>query len=83
MLSTDYVCRILSKLEFLYGFSKNTQISNLMKNLPVGAQLFYTNGQTDMQTKYDETNSGFRKFANAFKKQPHGVLREGTAASFL
>jgi len=36
------------KLELLDRFSKNTQISNLMKIRPIGAELFHTDGRTDM-----------------------------------
>jgi len=42
---------ILIKLEFSDLFSKNIQILNLMKNCPVGAEMFHaderTNGRTD------------------------------------
>ena len=34
-------------LNVIDGFSKNTQISNLMKIRPVGAKLFRADGQTD------------------------------------
>jgi len=37
-------------------FSKNTEISNLIKMRPVAAQLFHADGQTD---KHDETDSRF------------------------
>jgi len=47
-------CQILIKLNFIYRFSKNTQISNFMKILSFGAELFYGDGrkpgQTDRQT---------------------------------
>jgi len=33
---------------FLGRFSKNTHIQNFMKILPVGAELFLTDGRTDM-----------------------------------
>ena len=37
-------------MNFLDGFSKkNTQISNVIKILPMGAELFLANGQTDMK----------------------------------
>jgi hypothetical protein len=61
-------------LNFLDIFSKNTQISNLVQNHPVGAQLFhehgltdgYIDGQTDRQTdRQDEDNSRLLNFANA------------------
>jgi len=39
------------KLDFSQQFfSKNTQISNLMTIRSVGAELFHTDGQTDVQT---------------------------------
>jgi hypothetical protein len=37
-------------LNFLDTFSKNTQILNFMKIRPLGAELFYVEGQTDGQT---------------------------------
>ena len=42
-------------------FEKNPQISNVIKILPVGAELFYANGRTDEQTV------AFRNFAKAPK----------------
>jgi len=41
MQSTRYSCQILSKLEFFLRMFKNCQISNFMKILPVGAELFH------------------------------------------
>jgi hypothetical protein len=35
------------KLNFLHRFSKNLQISNVMKICPVVAQLFHAEGRTD------------------------------------
>ena len=47
-------------MNFLDIFSKNTQISYLMKMRPVGIELFYADGQTDRQTdRHDEANSRF------------------------
>jgi len=44
---TCYSCQILIKLDFfLDRFSKNTQISNCLKILPVGAELFHTDRLT-------------------------------------
>jgi len=37
----------LSDFEFFGQFSKNTQISNFMKNCQVGAELFHADRQTD------------------------------------
>jgi len=45
------------KLNFFDRFSKNTQISNLMKLSPVGAWLFHVEGQT-----FDKSNSCFLQF---------------------
>jgi len=49
VILVKYVCG----LNFPDRFSKNTQISNLMKIRPVGAKLFHanrrTNGQTDLR----------------------------------
>ena len=54
-------------LNFLYGFSKNTQISNFMKICPLGAELFHAGRRTDARTdgrtdKHDEANNRFPKF---------------------
>ena len=44
---------------FLDRFSKNTQVSNLIKIRPVGAELFHEDGQTG---RHDEANSRFSQF---------------------
>jgi len=55
----------LSDFNKIYNFlsdrvSKNTQILNLMKICPVGAELIYAVGQTDERTdRHDETNIRF------------------------
>ena len=54
---------MLGDLIFLDGFSKNTQISNLMKIRPVGAELFHGDGQTGVT----EANSRFSLFGEAPK----------------
>ena len=46
------------------GIFKNSQVSNFMKILPMGAELFHAGGQTDRNTKSVFT---FRNFANASK----------------
>jgi len=51
------------KLDSPRHISKNTQVSNFMKIRPVGAELFHTDGRTDM-TKLIVV---FRNFANAHK----------------
>ena len=61
------------KLEILDIFSKNTQISNVIKIRPVGTELFQADGQTDM-TKVIVV---FRKFANAPKS--HTISLEAVA----
>jgi len=59
------------KLEILDRFSKNTQISDFMKILPVGAKFsMRTNGQTNRQTT--KVIVAFSNFANAPRKP--GVL---------
>jgi hypothetical protein len=45
-------------LNFLNRISKNTEISNFMKNHPVGAGLFYVNRQAGRQ---DDANSHLPK----------------------
>jgi hypothetical protein len=40
--------RFLRNLNFIDSFWKNTQISNILKIRPVGAELFRVDGQTDM-----------------------------------
>jgi len=46
---TPVIFATLMKLDiFFYIFWKNSQISSFMKIRPVGAQLFHTDGETDM-----------------------------------
>ena len=63
-----YSCQFQSNFDFLDRFSKNSGISNFMKILSVGAELFhvYTDRRKDERTdRYDETKVAFRNFANA------------------
>jgi hypothetical protein len=46
---------------FLGIFSKNTQISSLIKIRPVGAELFHADGWTDTD-RLDEASSRFSQF---------------------
>jgi hypothetical protein len=57
-------------LNFLGRFSKNIQISNFKKILPVGAELFHVDGRTEM-TKLMVISSNFAK---APKNQPINVV---------
>jgi hypothetical protein len=52
------------KLEFIDSFLKNTQTPNFMKSRPVGAELFHTDGRTDMA----KLIVAFRNFVNAPEK---------------
>jgi hypothetical protein len=52
------------KLEFFDRFSKNTQVSNFIKILPMGAELFHADGRIDMTRLL----VAFRNFANASKR---------------
>ena len=53
------------KLEFSRRGFENTAILNFMKIRPVGAELFYTDGRTDMAKLTDV----FRNFTNASKSE--------------
>ena len=52
-----------NETEFVDRFLKNTQISNFMTIRPVGDELFYKDGQTDMT----KLLVALRNFANAPK----------------
>jgi len=57
------------KLGFFGRFSKNSHISNLIKILPVGAEMFHadrrTKEWTDGQTDMTKLMVAFDKFVNA------------------
>jgi hypothetical protein len=58
-----FACRISTKLKFLGRFSKNTQMSHVMKIRLVVAELFHADGRTDRQTdRYKGSNSRFSQF---------------------
>jgi len=50
------------KFNFLNRFSKNTQMSNLMRFRPVGAELFHAVGRDWPTDRHDEANSRFSQF---------------------
>jgi len=58
-------------MNFVERFSKKTQISNFMKNRPVGDESFHVHGRTDRQTDtHTHTTklaANFSNFANAPK----------------
>jgi hypothetical protein len=65
MSITGYSCQILMAFGFLStDFRKNTQISNLMKVRPEGAEVFHVDRGTDSMTKLIVA---FRNFSNAPK----------------
>ena len=60
--------RFWRQLNLLDRFSKNPQISNLMKIRLVGAELFHTQGRTKRRSVYhDEVNSLFRTLLTRIK----------------
>jgi len=70
--------RFQPNLNFLYRLTKSMQISNFMKIRPVGAELFYADGQTDKQTGMTKLIVAFRNFANAPKSHfPVDNLEDG------
>ena len=66
-----YFCsyQIVTKLDILKRFSKNNQITNFTKILPVGAELFtHPDRRTDRETDVTKLIIAFRCFANATKQ---------------
>ena len=61
-------CQILSNLNFLYKFSKTTQLSNPTKICPVGSKLFHADGRTN---RHEKQIAAYRNFANAPKNGWH------------
>ena len=47
-----FIVRLQENLNFPNRISKNTQISNLVKICPVGAELFHAGGRTDGQSLF-------------------------------
>jgi hypothetical protein len=65
------LARFQLTLYFLDRVSKNPQILNSMKILPVGAELFHAHGQRD---RHEEAIVAFRNFANGSKNRSILVL---------
>jgi len=61
-------------LYFLDRFSKNTQMSRLMKIRPTGAELFHADGQADV---HDEADIGFSQFCERGPKTWVLIQKEG------
>jgi hypothetical protein len=68
-------CKININLNFLGRFSKNPQISNLMKIRPVEIELFHADGRPGRRTNMMKQIAAIRKFANAPKATKHLNLR--------
>jgi hypothetical protein len=65
---------MFNETNFLDIFSKNTQISNLIKIRPVVAELFRADGQTDVT----KLVVAFLSSANAPKNKLHGTTNQKT-----
>jgi hypothetical protein len=64
-------------MKFIDRFLKNNKISNLIKILPMGAELFHVEKLTEGQTDMTKLKVAFRNFANATKNSkfcPQNVL---------
>jgi hypothetical protein len=57
------------KLEFIDSFSKNTQISDFLKILPVGAELFHA----ERFGGHDEANNPYSQFYERAKDSDTGI----------
>jgi hypothetical protein len=55
-------------LNFLGRFSKNTEISNVMKNCPMEAELFHADGWSDRQTDMMKLPVTVRNSTNVLQK---------------
>jgi hypothetical protein len=61
MYSARYSCQILMRLDFIDRFSKNSL--NLIKIVPLAAEVFYEDRQTDSWTNgHDEANNRISQF---------------------
>ena len=66
-----FSCQILVDLNFIFRFSKNTQISNFMETPPVGAELFHADSRMDGRTDtWRSLQSLFRSSENVPKDLP-------------
>ena len=91
--SVRYSCQILLDSNFLDRVCKNTQMSNLIKILPVGAEILHADGRTEGQTDMMKLVVVLSNFAKAPKKPTsfccsefgqHGVgLLEGTTEIWM
>jgi len=75
--------RFKSNLKIHGIFSKNFQISNLMKILPVGAELFHANGQTSGQIDMTKLIVAFLQFANSPKKVAGNIKCTWSTQNFI
>jgi hypothetical protein len=71
------------KLKFLDRFFKNIKLSNFMKILTVGAELFHADGRTDRQTDMTELTVAFRNYAKVPKDQSGNEVKGKISRLFL